>query len=163
MRDLVFGHALGVGHVAAVLVDQVDELLRHADELPCMTSGRPGQVFMICSMRSNASLASCLNLNAPWLVPMATARRVDAGAFCQKSVGLLRVGQELLDVLLVLFGVQADDVFLDPAEHAQLGFDDHAGRVGDLHRFGGELDVLFVRMVRAVDHDGGVAVVDARS
>ena len=88
---------------------------------------------MICSMRSKASLASCLNLNAPWLVPMATASESHPGRF-QKSAACIGIGQELLDVLLVLVGVQPDDVFLDAAEHAQLGLDDHAGRVGDLHR-----------------------------
>jgi hypothetical protein len=39
---------------------------------------------MICSMRSKASFASCLNLNAPWLVPMATASESQP-VFFQKS------------------------------------------------------------------------------
>ncbi len=63
---------------------------------------------------------------------------VDAGAFAEIG-GLLRIGQEFLDVLFIFLGVEADDVFFDAAEHAQLGFDDHAGGMGDLHRVGGEL------------------------
>ena len=78
-----------------------------------------------------------------------------------KSVACIGIGEELLDVLFVFLGVQADDVFFDAAEHAQFGFDDDAGGVGVLHGFGGQLDVLFVRMMGAVDHDAGVAVVDA--
>ena len=128
--------------------------------LPCITSGKPGQVFMICSMRLNASLASCLNLKAPWLVPMATARLSMPGPLVE-ILRLLRIGQKLLDVLFVFLGVQPDDVFLDSAEHSQFGLDHHAGGVGNLHRLSGQLDVLFVRMMAAVDHDAGVAVVDA--
>jgi hypothetical protein len=89
---------------------------------------------MICSMRLKASLASCLNLNAPCGAD-GDGQRVDAGALVEIG-GLLGIGQELLDVLLVLLGVEADDVFLDPAEHPQLGLDDHAGRVRHLHRLG---------------------------
>jgi len=102
------------------------------DELPCMTRGRPGQVFMICSMRLKASLASCLNLNAPWLVPMATGQRIDAGALC-KIGGLDRVGEELLDVLLVFVRIHPDNVLLDATKHAEFGLDNHAVGVGDLH------------------------------
>ena len=41
------------------------------------------------------------------------------------------------------------------------GFDDYAGRVGDSDGFLGEVDVFFIGMVAAIDHDGGVAVIDA--
>ena len=117
-----------------------------------MTSGRPGQVFMICSMRSNASLASCLNLNAPWLVPIATASESHL-VRCQKSFACTGSVRNFSTFFSYSCGVDADDVFLDAAEHAQLGLDDHARRVRELHRVGGELDVLLVRVVAAVDHD----------
>ena len=95
-------------------------------------------------------------------MPIATARLSIFGAL-RKILRLLRIGQELLDVLLVFLGIEPDDVFLDPAEHAQLGLDDHARRMRDFHGFCGDVNVLFIWMMRAVDHHAGVPVVRCRS
>ena len=78
---------------------------------------------------------------------MATARlsmpvRLENSAACW-------IGQELLDVLLVLLGIESNDVFLDPAEHPEFRLDDHAGRMSEFHRPGGRVDVFFHRVMAA--------------
>ena len=85
---------------------------------------------------------------------------VDAGAL-PKIRGLHRVGQKLLNVLFVLLGIQPDDVFLDAAQHAELGLDHHTGRVSQVGRLLREGDVMLEIVMAAVDHDAGVAVVHA--
>ena len=99
-----------------------------------MTSGRPGQVFMICSTRSKASLAFVLELEGAVAGADGDGQAVDAGALPEVG-GLLGVGEELVHVLLVFLGVEADDVFFDAAELAQFGLDGHAGGVGDVDGF----------------------------
>jgi len=74
---------------------------------------------------------------------------------------LHRIGQELLDILFIFMCVHPDDILFDAAEHPQFRFDDDARRMGGLSRFAGEADVFLVGMVGAVDHDAGVAVIDA--
>ena len=54
------------------------------------------------------------------------------------------------------------DVFLDTAEHAELGLDGDAGGMGAVDDALGDLDVFLERLVGGVDHDGAVeAGVDA--
>ena len=86
--------------------------------------------------------------------------RVAAGAL-GKVGGLNGVGEELFDILFVFGGIKADDIFFNPAQHAELRLDDDADGVGVVGAFLGDLDVVLVVMVAAVDHDGGVAVVAA--
>ena len=67
--------------------------------------------------------------------PMAGAdgdgQAVDPGAL-RRNRRPAGIGKELLEVLVIFFGIQADDVFLDAAKHAQFGFDHHAGGMGGL-------------------------------
>ena len=85
---------------------------------------------------------------------------VDARSF-REIDGLLRIGQKFLDVFLVFLGIQADDVFLNAAQHPQLRFDDHARLVSQLHGLG-EVHVLIVRMMAAIDHDRRVTIIHTR-
>ena len=135
--DLVFRDALGVGHRAAVLVDQVDEFLRHAaGAVHDQRQAGAGLHDLLDAVERELRLV--LELVSAVAGADGDGQAVDAGAL--PEVGrLLRIGQELLDVLLIFLGVEADDVFLDPAEHPQFRLDDHARRVGELHRLGGEL------------------------
>ena len=80
-----------------------------------MTSGKPGSSFWIASMRSKCSDCWPLNLYAPWLVPMATARLSQPDCFDER-LRLVGIGQH--GVLLIDL-----DVFFHAAEHAQLRLD----------------------------------------
>ena len=53
-------------------------------------------------------------------------------------------------------------VVLDAGQHAELAFDGDVVLVGVLDDLAGQLDVLLVGVVRAVDHHRGEAGVDAR-
>ena len=89
-----------------------------------------------------------LNLNAPWLVPMAHASESQPRAV-DEVLGLLGVGQ--LGV-----GLVDGHVLLDAAQLAQLRLDHQAACVRRIDDPAGDLDVLLVRLVAGVDHDRAV-------
>ena len=60
-----------------------------------------------------------------------------------------------------VFRLHVDGVF-DAGELPQLRLDHHAALMRVFDHLPGDLDILFERMVRSVDHDGGKAVVHGR-
>ena len=65
-----------------------------------------------------------------------------------------------MQVLLVLRGVEALYILFDATELAEFSFDRYAGGMRDAHGFGDEVDILFIGVVRAVNHNAGKAVFD---
>ena len=136
LRSMSSGHAHGAGHLAAVLVDHL-HILRHDGGSAVQHDGEAGQAVgrPPPECQSAAGASAGLNLNAPWLVPMAMASestpvRVD------KFLNLVGIGVERRP--------RRDDlhVVLNAGQTAQLAFDDHAVVVGIFDHLLGQRDVL---------------------
>ena len=125
--DLIFGHALGVGHLAAVLVDQIDELLRHA-AAAVHDQRQAGAGFHDLFNAVEGQLGLMLELERAVARADGDGKAVALG-FGPEILRLNRIGQKLFEIFFVFLGVQANNIFFNPAEHAQLGLDNHAGLV----------------------------------
>ena len=162
MAQLLFRHADGVGHVAAVLVDHLHILLGHGgravqdDREARQTAGDLFEDVEAEGRRNENAVGiagALLRLELISAVAGADGdgQRVDAG-----------LGDEFLDLFRT--GVGADcvaDLVLDAGQGAELAFDDDAVVMGILDDLAGQGDVVLEAVGGAVDHDGGEAAVDA--
>ena len=164
LTQLILGHADGVGHLAAVLVDHLDVLLRDGggavqhDREAGQTLGDFLQHVEAEGRRDQDALliaGALLGLELVCAVAGADGdgQRVAAG-----------LGDELLDFFGMGVGslVCGDLHFvLDAGQRAELSFDDDAVVVRVLDDLLGDLDVLGKGLGGGVDHNGGEAAVDA--
>ena len=98
-----------VQHLVALTDGGADYSFECVGMEPCMTSGKPGSSFWISLNTSRRRAWLPLNLNAPWLVPMATAResqperstnsRERAGSHSSASVSATRTWSSTPDTV----------------------------------------------------------------
>ena len=150
----LFGDADGVGHLAAVLVDDADELLRHGGSA-VQHDGEAGQTLrdLLENVEAELGLRAGLELVRAVARADGDGETVAAGA-----------GHEFLDILGTGVGAVLGldvDVVLHARERAELGLNDDTVVVRVFDDLAGESDVVLEGLAAAVDHDGGEAAVDA--
>ena len=162
LAELLLGDAHCVGHCAAVLVDLGYELLRHRG---CAVEhdGEAGETML--DLLQNVKAQRRGNQNALLVAGallggelVSTVRGTDGDG---EGVNA-GAGDEVLHLLGTgVGGVLGHHVVLNAGQNAQLALDHHAVSVRVLHDLLGQSDIVLVAVVRAVDHDGGEAAVDA--
>ena len=164
--DVFDGDAVGLGHFAAVLVDQVDQFFRdRRAAVHDHVAVRHAAVDLGDHVHAQ-DLAGGLLFELVGAVARADrdGERVAAGLL-DKVAGFGRVGEVVLGFL---FGEAGALAVLDAAEAAELGFDRHAARVRELDDLFGHVDVvvpagrrLAVLFEAAVHHHGREAHLDS--
>ena len=164
VAQFVLGDADGVGHLAAVLVDHLHEVLGHGRGA-VEHDGEAGQA--LGDLLQHVEAQGRGNQDA-LLVAGALVGGELIGAVAGADGDGQRVAAGLGDELLHLFGAGVAGILgldlhlvLHAGQGAQLGLDHHAVVVGVLHDLLGDLDVLGKGLGAGVDHDGGEAAVDA--
>ena len=163
--DLANGHACGfaehilrnadrIGHIAAVLVDHFDKL-RYNGTCAVQNDREAGQqtLDLFKDVESELRLGAGLELIRAVAGADSDGKAVNAGAL-NKLLYLLGVG-----ITRVLRGNV--DVVLNALEPAEFALDYNVVIVRVFNDLAGECDIVFKRMMRAVDHNGGKAAVDA--
>ena len=164
LAELILRDADGVGHVAAVLVDHLDELLRNGGRT-VQNDREAGQTldalfeYVEAERRRNEdALFVAGALRSSELV------RAVGGADGDGEGVTAGAGNELLDLfgvgVALVTGLNADLV-LNAGQGAQLSLDNNAVRMRILNDLLGQRDVLLEGLGRSVDHNRGEAAVDA--
>ncbi len=150
----VLRNADRVRHVAAVGVDHLN-IFRDNRAGAVQHDREPGQALFDFLKDVEAQLRLGAGLELVGAV---------AGPDGNRQGVAVRPGDEVIDLVRVgvgRVGFGNIDVVLDAGQSAQFGLDHDAAGVGIFDNLAGHLDVLFITVMRAVDHDGGEAAVDA--
>ena len=154
LAEHFLGDTDGVGHFAAVFVDDADKLLRHggsAVQHDGEAGQTPGDLFQ--NVKAELRLHAGLELVSAVARANGDGKTVTAGT-----------GDEFFNVLGTgvgaVLGLDAD-IVLHARERAELGLDDDAVVVRILDDLAGESDIVLEGLAAAVDHDGGEAAVNA--
>ena len=163
LAQLLLGHADGVGHVAAILIDHLHKVLRNGRRA-MQNDGEAGQTLgdilqnVEAQGRGNqdAVLVESALLGSELIGTVAgtdgDGQRVTAG-----------LGNELLDLLGTgvrrMLGRNANLV-LDACQRTKLGLDGDAVVVSIFNDLAGNLDIFGKGLGGSVDHDGSKAAID---